>query len=128
MLDFEITQKDFNKLNYKITKYQLLYENYNDMECNNYCLIHFKFYAKDHQHFRRFKMIVNVDDYDLQEYFEEEYNGSKKQKLVLACIYADDIFNSYFHNEEDYYNEQKIKEFINYCNDTIEKYNNKVAY
>lgn len=113
-------------LNYKITKTRLLYENYNSMECNNYCDIYIRFYNKDNTRYRRYNFVVNVDDYDCQEYFEEDYNGSKKQKLELASLFTCDIFESYFRKQEDYDNEDIVKRFCEYCNKTINDYNRKV--
>lgn len=110
MIDFEITKK------------QKIKEVNNDMCHNYYYLIYGKIYNNDKTKIRKFKFIVWFDFFDLQEYYEKEI--IKKEEIK---IYVDDlIFNvvcSYIAKIKDFDDQKKLNEFYNYCNYTIQKYN-----
>lgn len=106
MVDFEITKK------------QKLLEVNNDKAHNFYYLIYGRIFNEEKTRMRKFKYVVWFDIFDLQEYFEKDCitNDDIKQ-------YLNEIENSYLLNLKSYDDIEGLKEFYNYCNETIENYN-----
>jgi hypothetical protein len=109
MVDFEITKK------------QKILEINNDMCHNYYYLIYGRIYNENKTRMRKFKYIEWFDIFDLQEYFEKDLITKNDIK-----DYLNNLENGYLTNIKNFNDEKNIKEFYNYCNETIENYN-KIA-
>lgn len=107
MVDFEITRK------------QKILEVNNDMCHNYYYLIYGRIYNKDKTRIRKFKYVLWFDIFDLQEYFEKDIITKDDIKE-----YLDTLENVYLLNIEHYNDEKGLKDFYEYCNETIKNYNN----
>lgn len=110
-------------VNFEITKKQKLYEVNNDKCHNYYYLIYGRIYNENKTKYRRFKFVEWFDIFDLQEYYEKDFITNTEIKTYIdnltnsiSCSYVDDI--------KDYDDEKGLKEFYNYCNETIGNYNN----
>lgn len=110
-------------VNVKYTKINLLYEQNNDMVHNFYYIYYGRIYNEEKTRYRKFKYVEWFDIFDIQEYYEKE------------CITKEDIRNyaltlenSYLLNIKDYNDKKHLKEFCNYCKETIENYNKIVSY
>lgn len=110
-------------VNFEITKKQKLLEVNNDMCHNYYYLIYGKIYNENKTRYRKFKFVVWFDIFDLQEYFEKDIIYKEDIKNYIddlifgaSCVYTDNI--------KSFDDEKGLKEFYNYCNETIKNYNN----
>ena len=102
----------------KYTKTNLLYEQNNDM-CHNFYYIYYgKIYNEDHTRYRKFKYVEWFDIFDVQEFFEKDYITKEDIKE-----YARNIENSYLLAIKDYNDTKGLKDFYNYCRETIDNYN-----
>lgn len=110
MVDFEITKK------------QKLLEINNDMCHNYYYLIYGRIYNENKTRYKKFKYVEWFDIFDVQEFFEDKEYITKKD----VEEYRDNIEIPYLYNIKNYNDEKGLKEFYNYCNETIEDYN-KIA-
>lgn len=110
-------------VDFKYTKINKILEVNNDMVHNYYYIYYGKIYNKDHTKYRKFKYIEYFDIFDLQEYFEKDSISKNDIKE-----YANILENSYLENIKDYNDKQGLKEFYEYCNDTIENYNRIISY
>lgn len=108
MIDFEITKKQKNK------------EVNNDMCHNYYYLIYGRFYNEDRTKYKKFKYVVWFDIFDVQEFFEKEYITKEDVKT-----FRDNIEVPYLYGIKNYNDEEGLKRFYEYCNETIEEYNRK---
>lgn len=106
-------------VDFEITKRVKLLEINNEMAHNYYYLIYGKMYNENKTKIRRFKYIEWFDIFDLMEYFDKDIITSEDIKQYLF-----DIENCYLTNIENFDDIEKIKEFYNYCNKTINNYNN----
>lgn len=108
MVDFEITKK------------QKILEVNNDKAHNFYYLVYGRIYNKEKTRYRKFKFVEWFDIFDLQEYFEKEYitNDDIKQYVndLVECNPLCEI--------KDYNDKEGLKNFYDFCNDTIRRYNN----
>ena len=109
-------------VNFEYTKVNKIYEVNND-KCHNYYYIYYgRIYNKEHTRYRKFKYIEWFDIFDLMEYFE-------KDKVTKQDIkdYADSIENAWLLHIKDYEDTKGLKEFYDYCNETIRNYNSIVG-
>ena len=106
-------------VDYEITKVNKLYEQNNDMCHNFYFIIYGRIYNEGKTRMRKFKYVECFDAFDVMEFFETDYYNDK-----LVKEYLGNIENSYLYNIKDYNDEKGLKEFYNYCNETINNYNN----
>lgn len=110
-------------VDFEYTKVNKILEVNNDM-CHNYYFIYYgRIYNADHTRYRKFKYVEWFDIFDIQEYFE-------KDRITKEDIkeYANNIENSYLLNIKDYNDTEHLKEFYNYCNETIKDYNRIACY
>lgn len=108
-------------VNYEITKKTKLFEVNNDMCHNYYYLIQGRIYNDKKENatkYKKFKYVEWFDIFDLQEYFEKEYITEKDIKN-----YLNEIENSYLTMIDNYNDIKHIKDFYNYCKETIDNYN-----
>lgn len=106
MVDFEITKKEKIK------------EVNNDKCHNYYYLIHGRIYNEGKTRMRKFKYVVWFDIFDVQEYFNKDLITKEDIK-----DYLNDMENVYLVNIKSYNDEKGLKDFYEYCNETIEDYN-----
>ena len=109
-------------VDFKYTKVNLLYEQNNDMCHNYYYIFYGKIYNKEHTRCRKFKFIEWFDIFDVMEFFEKDYITKQD-----AREFAYNIENCYLSNIKDFDDIKGLKEFYNYCNETIQNYN-KLVY
>lgn len=105
-------------VDFKITKVQKLYEQNNDMCHNFYFIIYGRIYNEGKTRMRKFKYVEWFDVFDVMEFFETDYYNDK-----LVREYVNNLENGYLYGIKDYYDEKGLKEFYNYCNETIKDYN-----
>ena len=106
-------------VDFKITKKQKILEVNNDKAHNFYFLIYGHIYNEDKTRYRKFKFVEWFDIFDLQEYFDKDYitNDDVKQ-------YVNELVDTTNITEiKDYYDTEGLKNFYDYCRETIENYN-----
>ena len=108
MIDFEITKK------------QKILEINNDMCHNYYFLIHGRIYNEGKTKYKKFKYVEWFDIFDVQEFYNDKEYITKEDVIN----YLNNLEKSYLLNIKNYNDEKGLKEFYNYCNETIENYNN----
>lgn len=113
MVDFEITKK------------QKLLEINNDMCHNYYYLIYGRIYNENKTRYKKFKYVEWFDIFDMLEYYEKDFITKEEIKNYVNNL-TDSIGCSYLCDIQNYNDEKGLKEFYNYCNETIEDYN-KIA-
>ena len=101
----------------KITKRELLKKNINDMEAREWWLVHGKIYNDDKTFSKRFRVVIDFEWQDIQDYFEKDSftDADRKQYINVLVDYYTCYINDFDH----------VKEFYNMCNETITNYNNK---
>ena len=107
MVDFEITKKEKIK------------EVNNDKCHNYYYLIHGRIYNEGKTRMRKFKYVQWFDIFDVQDFFED------KEWITQEDVreYLNNLEVPYLYNIKDYNDEKGLKEFYEYCSETIEDYN-----
>ena len=105
------------------TKINKILEVNNDMVHNYYYIYYGRIYNENKTRYRKFKYVEWFDIFDIQEYYEKDYITKEDIRN-----YAETIENSYLLNVKDYNDKEHLKEFYNYCNDTIKNYNKIVQY
>lgn len=112
MVDFEITKK------------KKILEVNNEMCHNYYFLIYGRIYNENKTKYKKFKYVDWFDIFDVQEFFEE------KEYITEDDIkdYLNNLEIPYIYNIKNYNDTEHLKEFYNYCNDTIKKYNKIAKY
>lgn len=110
-------------VDFEYTKINKLLEVNNDMAHNFYYIYYGRIYNKEHTRYRKFKYVEWFDIFDIQEYFEKDCITKEDIK-----DYASNIENSYLLSIKDYNDTEHLKEFYNYCNETIKDYNRIVCY
>ena len=105
------------------TKINKLYEVNNDMVHNYYYIYYGKIINEEHTKYKKFKYIEWFDIFDLQEYYEKDYITKEDIRN-----YALTLENSYLLSIKDYKDEKHLKEFYNYCRESIENYNRIISY
>lgn len=108
-------------VDFEITKTKKLLEINNDMVHNFYFIIHGRIYNEGKTRMRKFKYVEWFDVFDVMEFFETDYYNDK-----LVKEYLGNLENSYIYGIKDYNDEKGLKEFYDYCNETIKKYNDIV--
>lgn len=101
----------------EITKVVLLKEVCNDMCHNWYFLCYGKLYNNDKTKYKSCKFVICIDSDDLWEYYEgkEHYTDRQVREYVkfLAC-------ENLWAMAQDY---NRLSDFYDWCNETIENYN-----
>ena len=110
-------------VNFEITKKQKLLEVNNDMCHNYYYLIYGRIYNENKTRYRKFKFVEWFDIFDIQEYYEKDFITNTEIKAYVNNL-IDSIGCSYIDDIKNYNDEKGLKEFYNYCNETIKNYNN----
>lgn len=108
-------------VDFEITKTKKLLEINNDMVHNFYFIIHGRIYNEGKTRMRKFKYVEWFDVFDVMEFFETDYYNDK-----LVKEYLSNLENSYIYGIKNYNDEKGLKEFYNYCNETINHYNDIV--
>lgn len=109
-------------VNFEITKTKKLLEVNNSMCHNYYYLIYGRIYNENKTRCRKFKFVEWFDIFDLQEFFEKDFITKEDIKVYVdELIYG--ITSTYIECIENYNDEKHLKEFYEYCNETIENYN-----
>ena len=112
-----------NKEYFKITKIKKLYEANNDITHNYYYVVYGRLYNNEHTMYRKFKFVLWFDIFDVQEYFEKDVITKEDIRLFIED-YAFNTCLSYLNYDENvYYDKDKVKEFYEFCNETIKNYN-----
>lgn len=109
-------------IDFEITKIQKIKEVNNDMCHNYYYLVHGRIYNEDKTRIRKFKFVEWFDIFDLQEYYEKDIITKNEIKNYVENL-VDNIGCSYIGDIKDYNDEKGLKEFCEYCNETIKQYN-----
>lgn len=107
-------------VDFEITKTKKLLETNNEMAHNYYYLIYGRIYNEEKTRMRKFKYVVWFDIFDLQEYFEKEYITEDDIKQYVNEL----IDTTNITNIKDYNDKEGLKNFYDFCNDTIRRYNN----
>lgn len=107
-------------VDFKITKKQKILEVNNDKAHNFYFLIYGHIYNEEKTRYRKFKFVEWFDIFDLQEYFEKEYITEDDIKQYVNEL----IDTTNITNIKDYNDKEGLKNFYDFCNDTIRRYNN----
>lgn len=107
-------------VDFKITKKQKILEVNNDKAHNFYYLVYGRIYNKEKTRYRKFKFVEWFDIFDLQEYFEKEYITEDDIKQYVNEL----IDTTNITNIKDYNDKEGLKNFYDFCNDTIRRYNN----
>ena len=111
-------------VNYEITKIQKLYEVNNDMAHNFYFIYYGKIINEKKTKFKRFKFVQWFDIFDVMEYFEKDFVSNENIKQ-----YAEELSFVYeLQNIKNYNDEKGLKEFYDFCNETIKNYNRIIKY
>lgn len=105
-------------VDFEITKTKKLLEINNEMAHNYYYIIYGRIYNEERTRIRKFKYILWFDIFDLQEYFEKDIITKEDIKN-----YINDLEIGYLMNLKDYNDIEGLKDFYDYCNETIKNYN-----
>lgn len=109
-------------VDFEITKTQKIYEQNNDMCHNFYFIIYGRIYNEGKTRMRKFKYVEWFDVFDVMEFFETDYYNDK-----LVREYVNNLENGYLYGIKDYNDKDGLKEFYNYCGETIDNYNEMIA-
>ena len=111
-------------VDFRITRMYKLLEVNNDMAHYYYYIAYGKIYNEEGTRFRRFKFVECFDIFDVMEYFDKDVITEKEIKW-----YASDLIgnNSYLLNIDNFNDIKHLKEFFDWCRETIRKYNKVVA-
>lgn len=109
-----------NIVDYKITKLMKIYEVNNDMVHNYYYVAYGKILNKDHTRCRKFKFVIWFDIIDVMEYFDKDRVSKEDIRDYASELVSND---SYLLNINDYDDIKHLKEFYEYCRETIDNYN-----
>lgn len=107
-------------VDFEITKTKKLLETNNEMAHNYYYLIYGRIYNEEKTRMRKFKYVVWFDIFDLQEYFEKDIITEDDIKQYVNEL----IDTTNITNIKDYNDKEGLKNFYDFCNDTIRRYNN----
>lgn len=109
---------------YEITRIQKLLEINNDMAHNYYYLCYGRIYNETHAKYKKFKFVIWFDIFDVMEFYEKDSVTNNEIKE-----YAHELaYNNYLANIKNYNDEKRLKEFYEYCHETIENYNKIVRW
>lgn len=106
-------------VDFEITKRQKIREVNNSMCHNYYFLVYGRIYNEGRTRMRKFKYVEWFDIFDVQEFFKD------KEWITQEDVreYLNNLEVPYLYNIKDYNDEKGLKEFYNYCNETINEYN-----
>ena len=106
-------------VDFEITKQQKIKEVNCDMCHNYYFLIHGRIYNEGRTRMRKFKYVLWFDIFDVQEFFED------KEYITYDDVleYRNNLEVPYLYSIKDYNDEKGLKNFYEYCNETIKNYN-----
>lgn len=108
---------------YEYTKINKIYEVNNDM-CHSFYYIYYgRMYNEEHTRYRKFKYIEWFDIFEVQEFLEKDYITKEDIRE-----YALNIENHYLNRIKNYYDKEGLREFYDYCNETIKNYNNLIKF
>lgn len=112
-----------NKNSFEITKIKKLYDVNDDME-RDYCyMIYVRLFNNEHTKYIKYKFILWFDIFEVEEYFEKDAIS----KNNIRWFIEDYAFNTclYYKLDESttYYDIDRLKDFLSFCNETIKKYN-----
>ena len=110
-------------MNIEYTKINKILEVNNDMAHNYYYVYYGRIYNENKTRYRKFKYVEWFDIFDLQEYYEKDIINKEDIRN-----YAETLENSYLLSIKDYDDTKHLKEFYNYCSETIKNYNRIVKY
>ena len=100
-----------------ITKVVLLKEVCNDMCHNWYFGCYGRIFSPDQKHYKQCSFVLVVDSEDISDYFDgKEIVTQKNVREYVKFVALETMYS----NVTDYNN---LREFYNWCNETIEKYN-----
>ena len=105
-------------VDFEYTKINKIYEVNNCMCHNYYYIFHGRIYNKEHTRYRKFKYVEWFDIFDVQEFFDKDWVTEQDIKDFVG-----NLENTYLLCIEDYNDTKHLKEFYDYCNETIENYN-----
>lgn len=108
-------------VNVEYTKINLLYEQNNDMVHNFYYIYYGRIYNEEKTRYRKFKYVEWFDMFDVQEYYEKEWITKEDIRN-----YALTLENSYLLCIKDFDDKKHLKEFYDYCKESIENYNKMI--
>lgn len=108
-------EKDFSVEYTKISKIR---EVNNDMVHNYYYLYHGRIYNKEHTRYRKFKLVLYFDVFDVMEQFDKDFINSNDVRE-----YAKELVSSCYYDFKSYNDTEGLKKFYKMCNDTIKEYN-----
>jgi hypothetical protein len=106
-------------VNYEYTKINKIHEVNNDKVHNFYYIYYGKIYNEDKTRYRKFRYVEWFDIFDVQEFYDKDYI-TKEEIREYAYNLAD---HYYLTSINDYNDKKHLKEFYEYCNDTIRNYN-----
>lgn len=107
-------------VNYEYTKINKIHEVNNDMVHNYYYIYYGRIYNEDKTKYRKFKYVEWFDVFDVQEAFDKADYITQEEIKEYAYALAD---NCYLTSIKDYNDTKHLKEFYEYCNETIKNYN-----
>ena len=109
-------------VDFKITKIQKLKEVNNSMCHNYYYIVYGRIYNESKTKYKKFKFVEWFDIFDMLEYYEKDF-VTKEEIKNYADNLTDSIGCSYLCDVKSNNDEKGLKDFYNYCNQTIEEYN-----
>ena len=105
------------------TKIIKIYEQ-NNCTCHNFYYLYYgRIYNKEHTKYKKFKYVEWFDIFDLQEYYEKDYITKDDIRN-----YALTLENGYLLAIKNYNDTKGLKEFYNFCRESIENYNRIITY
>ena len=107
----------------KYTKIIKIYEQNNCMCHNFYYLYYGRIYNKEHTKYKKFKYVEWFDMFDLQEYYEKGHITKDDIRN-----YALTLENGYLLGIKDYNDKKGLKDFYDFCKESIENYNKIFKY
>lgn len=114
---------EMNEQYFKITKINKLHEVNNDMVHNYYYIVYGRLYNNEHTMYRKFKFILHFDIFDIQEYYDIDSVSNEDIKEYASFYAYSECLNYELDDNNTYYNKDKLKEFYEFCNKTINNYN-----
>ena len=107
-------------VDFEITKQRKILEINNDMCHNYYFLIYGRIYNESKTKYKKFKYVEWFDIFDVQDFFEDKEFITEKD----VKEYLNNLENGYLTSIKDYEDTKHLQEFYEYCNETINNYNN----
>ena len=105
-------------IDFKYTKVNKILEVNNDMVHNFYYVYYGRIYNENKTKYRRFKYVESFDVFDVMEFFEKDFYTKEDVKE-----FARNLENWQLLSIKSYDDVDGLKEFYNFCNDSIKNYN-----